>query len=125
MRIREVDPFDLPDWLSAGPVTCTVGEIDPARVSGRFSALDGGEVDSQIWAIDRAYPSAVLPDQWRTPAHRAWSHGQVLLIEVEGTLVLAVPGVTLPAEEILHAVARFANAVGAAPRDYLVAIAAR
>ncbi len=49
-----------------------------------------------LLAVDQAYPEPVADDDIRTRAHLAWRHGQVLLIEYEGRLTLAVPGTPSP-----------------------------
>ena len=51
----------------------------------------------------------------RSRAHRAWRHGQVLLVEHDARLTLAVPARELDAELVLDALARLAKAVGASP----------
>ncbi len=57
-------------------------------------------------------------DDVRTRAHLAWRHGQILLVERDGRLTLAVPGRSFTADRVLDALGRLAKAVGAAPEHY-------
>ena len=52
-------------------------------------------------------------DDIRTRAHLAWRHGQILLLECEDRLTLAVPGTSFTADLCLDAIGRLAKAVGA------------
>lgn len=118
----DVDPFDLPDWLGGADV---VWETDEGLRSGCFvsGTLRGSGEDHlgcALLAVDEAYPAPVVPDDVRTRAHQAWRHGQVLLIERDARLTLAVPGRRFDADLVLEAVARLANAVGARSDDWAV-----
>jgi hypothetical protein len=118
--LRDVDPFDLPDWLASGPV---VWESDGGlrashHVTGTVTGEGGEHLPCALLAVDEAYPAPVAGDDVRTRAHQAWHHRQVLLVEQAGTLTLAVPGQAFDAELVLEALARFAKAVGASPDDY-------
>jgi hypothetical protein len=118
----DVDPFDLPDWLGG---TDVVWETDEGLRSGCFvpgTLVGSGEdrLGCALLAVDEAYPAPVVPDDVRTRAHQAWRHGQVLLIERDARLTLAVPGRRFDADLVLEAVARLAKAVGARPDDWAV-----
>ncbi len=62
----------------------------------------------------------MVPDDVRSRAHQAWHHGQVLLVERERSLTLAVPGRRFDAELVMEALARLAKAVGGSPDDWVV-----
>lgn len=115
----DVDPFDLPRWLGDSPVTwrpdqgIRVGHL----VAGRLSSGDEG-LPCDLLAVDEAYPRPVSDDDIRTRTHQAWRHGQVLLLEYDERLTLAVPGRDFSADRVLDALARLARAVGASPDDY-------
>ncbi len=127
--VQEVDPFDLPEWLGEGEVTWVAesslagGPVVAGRLTGDLRAGDppGGEpLACDLLAADRAFPRPVLDETWRTDAHQAWTHGQVLLVEYGGRLTLLVPATTLDADRVLEALARLAKAVGVR-RDRFVA----
>ena len=117
--LTDVDPFDLPEWLGEGDVTWEAGS---GLRSGHHVAgvLHAGEHEQpcDLLAVDEAYPAPVAPDELRARAHRAWRHGQVLTVERDGRLTLAVPTRTFDAELVLDALARLAKAVGATPEHY-------
>lgn len=119
-ELPDVDPFDLPDWLSAGPVVWeSAGGLRAGHhVTGTVTGEDGDQLPCALLAVDEAYPTPVAGDDVRTRAHQAWHHRQVLLVEQAGTLTLAVPGQRFDAELVLEALARLAKAVGASPDDY-------
>jgi hypothetical protein len=73
-------------------------------------------------AIDLAYPRATVSEEWRRLAHQQWVHGQVLLLEYDGRLTLAVPGSGFDADRALEALSRFARAVGAKPERFVAAL---
>ena len=91
---RDVDPFDLPDWLGAGRVTwepdqgIRVGHLVPGLLTGAA----GDRLPCDLFAVDEAYPTPVTDDDTRTRSHQAWRHGQVLLLSYDERLTLAVPG---------------------------------
>jgi hypothetical protein len=132
--VQEVDPFDLPEWLGEGEVTWVAesslagGPVVAGRLTGasrtgasRTGDPPGGEpLACDLLAADRAFPRPVLDETWRTEAHQAWTHGQVLLVEYGGRLTLLVPATTLDADRVLEALARLAKAVGVR-RDRFVA----
>jgi hypothetical protein len=64
----------------------------------------------------------VLDDGWRRQVHQAWTHGQVLLVEYDERLTLAVPGTGFTADLALEAIGRLAKAVGAKPGKFLAAL---
>ena len=122
-QVREVDPFELPDWLGTGDVTWTEGTSVPQahRVDGELSA--GSHVLAcDLLAADQAYPQPVLDEKWRQQAHRTWTHGQVLLIEYDGRLTLAAPGTSFTADGVLETLARLARAVGVPPERFVAAV---
>jgi hypothetical protein len=64
----------------------------------------------------------VLGERWRHDAHQAWSYGQVLLVEYDGRLTLAVPGTRFTADDALETLARLAKAVGVQPERFSVTL---
>lgn len=113
-----VDPFDLPDWVGAEPVTWEAehGVREGHLVHGRLTGT-GGEHPCDLLAVDEAYPRPVADADSRARVHQAWQHGQVELVEYDGRLALAVPGTRFTADGVLDALARLAKAVGAPERQ--------
>lgn len=115
----DVDPFDLPGWLGDTQVTwrpdqgIRVGHLVAGLLSSGHDTLP-----CDLLAVDEAYPRPVCDDDTRTRTHQAWRHGQVLLMEHDDRLTLAVPGRDFSADRVLEALARLARAVGASPDDY-------
>lgn len=122
--VRAVDPFDLPDWLGTEEVTWTaVTSVHGGhRVQGRLSGPGGEPLACDLLGADQAFPRAVLDDAWRQQVHQAWTHGQVLLVEYDGRLTLAVPGTAFTADRVLEAIGRLAKAVGAKPGRFVAAL---
>lgn len=118
--LRDVDPFDLPEWLATGQVVwqSDAGLREGHHVTGTATGEAGQTLRCALLAVDEAYPTPVAGDEVRTRAHQAWHHGQVLLVERAGELTLTVPGQRFDAELVLEALARFAKAVGASPDHY-------
>ncbi len=118
--MNEVDPFDLPDWLGEVSVTWVseTGVRDGHLVTGALTGPGHDDVPCDLLAVDEAHPAPVAADEVRTRAHLAWRHGQILLVEQDGRLTLAVPGTTFTADRVLDAVGRLAKAVGASPEQY-------
>ena len=118
--MNDVDPFDLPDWLGEGSVTWTseTGVRDGHLVAGALTGEGQADVPCDLLAVDEAHPAPVAGDEVRTRAHLAWRHGQILLVEREGRLTLAIPGTSFTADRVLDAVGRLAKAVGASPDHY-------
>jgi hypothetical protein len=118
---RDLDPFDLPEWLGAEPVVWTPegGIHDRHLVTGELS---GGErsLSCALLAVDETYPEPVADDDLRHLAHQAWKYGEVLLVTLDDRLTLAVPGTSFTADLVLDALARFAKAVGARPESFSV-----
>jgi hypothetical protein len=118
--VTDLDPFDLPDWLGAVEVTWTArsGLRGAGQVTGELVPA-GGDLGAllpcDVLAADQAYPVPVVDEQWRRAVHQAWSLGQVLLVEYDGRLTLAVPGTELSAAHVLEALGRLAKAVGVKP----------
>jgi hypothetical protein len=121
--VSAVDPFDLPEWLGTSEVTWVALSAvrGAARVQGRLEA-DGRDLPCDLMAADLAYPEPLLDDRWRRQAHQAWTHGQVLLVEYDGRLTLAVPGTAYSADGALETVGRLAKAVGVPPGRYAVTL---
>lgn len=124
------DPFDLPEWIGTHACTWTTrGSVGDVRVAGLLSGTDGAGATASteplavsVLAADVAYPRPVVDDQVRHDVHQAWVHGQVLLLDDAGDLVVAVPGTTLGVDSLCEAVRRFARAVGAEPERFTVAL---
>jgi hypothetical protein len=122
-EVNAVDPFDLPDWLGTEEVTWA------ARSSVRGGHLVAGELSSDAGSLacdllgaDQAFPVPVLDDAWRQRAHQTWTHGQVLLVEYDGRLTLAVPGTEFTADRVLESIGRLAKAVGVEPQRFVAAL---
>lgn len=122
--MEAVDAFDLPDWLGTGEVTWTALTSVHAGhvVTGELSAPDGTSLACDLLGADQAFPLPVLDDSWRRQVHQTWTFGQVLLLEYDGRLTLAVPGTAFSADRVLEAVARLAKAVGVKPGQFVVAL---
>lgn len=122
-QVSAVDPFDLPDWLGTGDVTWTArtsvhgGHLVQGELTG-----DGGALGCDLLGADQAFPAPVLDDEWRRQTHQAWTFGQVLLVEYDGRLTLAVPGTSFTADLALEAVGRLAKAVGVKPGRFVAAL---
>jgi len=119
---RDLDPFDLPEWLGAEPVVWTPegGIHDRHLVTGALSAGDERSLPCALLAVDEAYPEPVADDDLRHMAHQAWKYGEVLLVTLDDRMTLAVPGTSFTADLVLDALARFAKAVGARPEAFSV-----
>ena len=118
----ETDPFDLPGWLGECEVTWQA-ERGPAtghRVAGALSASGHEALPCDLLAVDDAYPEPVAADAVRVRAHQVWRHGEVLVADDGGRVLLVVPGSRLDTETVLEAVARLARAVGAPAGSYAV-----
>lgn len=121
--VAEADPFDLPEWLGTSEVTWTA--LSSVRgehlVTGEIGTA-GAALGCDLLAADQAFPVPVLDDHWRRNAHQSWTHGQVLLVEYDGRLTLAVPGTEFTADLVLEALARLAKAVGVKPSRFVAAL---
>lgn len=119
----DVDPFDLPEWLGTSDVVwrADAGLSVGHHVAGRLTA-DGGAGDEvlacDLLAVDEAYPEPVVDDATRFRVHQAWRHGQVVIGDLDGRLVLAVPGTGFGPELVLDVLGRLARAVGAHAERY-------
>lgn len=123
MTVTDVDPFDLPEWLAADEVTWRASSSvrDTAHVTGELS--NGSErLACDLLAADLAYPQAALDPDWRRAAHQQWTFGQVLLVEYDGRLTLAVPGTGFTADTVLDSLGRLAKAVGVRPGTFVAAL---
>jgi hypothetical protein len=118
----DVDPFDLPEWLGSPDVTWESDEglRTGHLVRGMLLNSEEDHLACALLAVDEAYPRPVVSDHVRTRAHQAWHHGQVLLVESEETLTLAVPARRFDADLVLEAMTRLAKAVGAPPDEWSV-----
>lgn len=121
-ELAEADPFDLPEWLGVDAVTWEAeGTLhDRHRVSGHLTGDSGERLPCDLLAMDDAYPEPAASEGARVLAHQAWQHGEVMLADDGGRLVLLVPGSRLCAEDVLDVVGRLARAVGAGPGRYFV-----
>ena len=119
---RDLDPFDLPEWLGAEPVVWTPegGIHDRYLVTGALSSGETHSLPCALLAVDEAYPEPVADDDLRHMAHQAWKYGEVLLVTLDDRMTLAVPGTSFTADLVLDALARFAKAVGARPESFSV-----
>ncbi|MDQ3616846.1 MAG: hypothetical protein M3393_09525 [Actinomycetota bacterium] len=129
--VTSVDPFDLPDWLGSAPVVWTArSSVRGAHlVTGALTGATGeherssdDSIACDLLAADLAYPGPVLEDRWRRAAHQAWTHAQVLLVEYDGRLTLAVPGSGFTADLVLETLSRLAKAVGVSPEQFVAAL---
>jgi hypothetical protein len=121
-RLAEVDPFELPDWLGTGDVTweSRSGLRAGHQLRGVLLGADGEQLECDLLAVDEAYPAPVVEEAARTRAHHAWRNGQVLVTDLDGALVLCVPGTRFYADLVLEALGRLAKAVGASPDHYAI-----
>jgi hypothetical protein len=115
--IRDVDPFDLPEWLGTGEVTWEpdAGLRTGHHVRGHLRATGEDPLVCDLLAVDEAYPAPVTDDRTRSRSHQSWRHDQVLLGTLGERLTLAVPGTRFDADRVIDALARLAKAVGATP----------
>ncbi len=122
MTVTSIDPFDLPEWLGGDDVRweSEAGLRSGHLVSGTLADGDRHRLSCSLLAVDDAYPAPVVEDDVRIRAHQAWHHGQVLVIDLDRSLTLAVPGRRFDAELVMEALARLARAVGASPEDWAV-----
>ena len=122
MTLTDVDPFDLPDWLGGSDVVweSATGLRSSHVVTGVLLSGAEDRLSCTLLATDEAYPVPVVPDDVRSRAHLAWHDGQVLLVEREQTLTLAVPARRFDADLLMEAIARLAKAVGASPEEWAV-----
>lgn len=121
--VLEVDAFDLPEWLGESEVTWRASSS--IRGSHHLTGdLVGGDeaLPCDLLAADLAYPQPVLDGEWRRAAHQQWTHGQVLLVEYDGRLTLAVPGTEFTADRVLESLGRLAKAVGVKPSRFVAAL---
>jgi hypothetical protein len=121
--VAPVDPFDLPEWLGTVDVAWVAGSSvrGASRIEGRLTGADE-EIACDLLAADVAHPEPLIDEEWRRKAHQAWTHGQVLLIEYDGRLTLAVPGTAYSADGALETIGRLAKAVGVRPGRFVVTL---
>lgn len=118
--ITDTDPFDLPDWLGTHEVVwrADAGLRTGHLVHGRLTADGEPDLPCDLLAVDEAYPEPVVDDATRLRVHQAWRHGQVVVGDLGGRLVLAVPGTRFGPDLVLEALSRLARAVGAHAERY-------
>lgn len=118
--IDHVDPFDLPEWLGTADVVWRSDEglATGHLVAGRLTADGETDLVCDLLAVDDAYPEPVVDAETRTAVHQAWRHGQVVVGEVGGRMVLAVPGTRFDPDLVLDALGRLARSVGAHVGSY-------
>ena len=121
--VEPVDAFDLPEWLGTSEVAWVAqsGVRGASRVEGLLQG-PGESLACDLLAADLAYPEPLLEDKWRRRAHQAWTYGQVLLLEYDGRLTLAVPGTAYSADGALETISRLAKAVGVRPGRFAVTL---
>jgi hypothetical protein len=121
--VAAVDPFDLPDWLGTSEVSwvAQTSVRGASRIRGELAG-PGESIGCDLMAADLAYPQPLLTDIWRRQAHQAWTFGQVLFVEYDGRLTLAVPGTAYSADGVLETVGRLAKAVGVRPEHFTVTL---
>ncbi len=122
-RVETLDPFDLPEWVGVSKVEWTArSSIHGSHlVTGELSG-SGERTPCDLLACDQAFPQVVLGDKWRGMAHQSWTHEQVLLVEYDGRLTLAVPGTEFTADLVLETLARLAKAVGVSPTEFVATL---
>jgi hypothetical protein len=122
-NVQPVEAFDLPEWLGTSEVSwvASSGVRGSSRVEGRLEGA-GESLACDLLAADLAYPEPLLDDPWRRQAHQAWTHGQLLLLEYDGRLTLAVPGTAYSADGALETISRFAKAMGVRPCHFTVTL---
>ncbi|MDR7254387.1 hypothetical protein J2X46_003380 [Nocardioides sp. BE266] len=118
--ITDIDPFDLPEWLGTHDVVwhAEAGLRTGHLVRGRLVAEGETDLVCDLLAVDEAYPEPVVDDATRLRVHQAWRHGQVVVGDLRGRMVLAVPGTGFGPELVLDALGRLARAVGAHAERY-------
>jgi hypothetical protein len=118
--ITDIDPFDLPDWLGTLEVVwCSDAGLRTGHlVKGRLTGDGEPDLVCDLLAVDEAYPEPVVDDATRLRVHQAWRHGQVVVGDLGGRMVLAVPGTGFGPDLVLEALARLARAVGARAERY-------
>lgn len=122
--MKDLDPFDLPDWLGEGQVTWSSdsgvrrGHLVRGHLESEDSAGERATMACDLLAVDEAHPAPVASDDIRTRAHLAWRHDQILVVEHDDRVTLAVPGTSFTADRVLDALNRLARAVGASADNY-------
>ena len=121
--VSSIDPFDLPEWLGTSEVTWVAQSTvrGAAHIRGELAG-SGEAIACDLLAADLAYPEPLLTDTWRRQAHQSWTYGQVLFVEYDGRLTLAVPGTAYSADGVLETVGRLAKAVGVRPEHFAVTL---
>ena len=121
--VSSIDPFDLPEWLGTSEVTWVAQSTvrGAAHIRGELAG-NGEAIACDLLAADLAYPEPLLTDTWRRQAHQSWTYGQVLFVEYDGRLTLAVPGTAYSADGVMETVGRLAKAVGVRPERFAVTL---
>jgi hypothetical protein len=121
--VLSIDPFDLPEWLGTSEVTWVAQSTvrGAAHIRGVLAG-NGEAIACDLLAADLAYPEPLLTDTWRRQAHQSWTYGQVLFVQYDGRLTLAVPGTAYSADGVMETVSRLAKAVGVRPEHFTVTL---
>jgi hypothetical protein len=115
------DPFDLPEWVGAEQLLWSTGETESAAlIVGALTGESGDTLGLDLLCADVAYPATVVDERRRHDAHQAWHFGQVLLLERDGRLAMAVPTTRWDADAVCEALRRFAKAIGVPPSQISV-----
>jgi hypothetical protein len=110
------DPFDLPDWVGSEQLRWSTGETrSTALIAGTLTGESGNSLGLDLLCVDVAYPATVVDESRRHDAHQSWHFGEVLLLERDGRLAMAVPSTRWDADTVCEALRRFAKAIGAPP----------
>jgi hypothetical protein len=120
--VEVADPFDLPEWLADTEVVWrALQAVSGAHsIPGRLTGPHGESIGADLLAVDAAWPAPVCADQHRAAAHQAWHYGEVLLLRIDGSVTIAVPGSEFQADLACEALRRFVKAVGAQAERYAV-----
>lgn len=121
LTLTPADPFDLPEWLGTQEVVWSseTGLGSVHLVPGHLHS-QGHELACDLLAVDESYPAPVVAETIRTQSHREWHNAQVLVLDHDGRLTLAVPGTRFDPVLAMSALGRLALAVGADPARYSV-----
>lgn len=124
MPIDIIDAFDLPEWFGTSKVkwhsTSPLGA--GPHVTGELESSDGHCQRLDLLAVDAAYPAPVCPDAERRAAHQAWQYGEVVILDVDGTICAGVPGRHFDANLAYEALARLSRAVAANAGSFTVSL---
>ena len=117
---RPVRPARLAGHVATSPGPRCTSVRGASRIEGRLERRGGGARLRPAGRRPRLPRAAARRAPWRRQAHQSWTHGQVLLVEYDGRLTLAVPGTAYSADGVLETVGRLAKAVGVRPGRFVV-----